>query len=94
MHDALAAAYMALSRPAVALQRYLRPHLQENGDDFLWMMSYADALEQNQQADLAWRLRRELWTKQALRTRDAGLADTTTGKAKGSKLRRWLNPRI
>lgn len=93
MHDALAAAYMALSRPAVALQRYLRPHLQENGDDFLWMMSYADALEQNQQADLAWRLRRELWTKQALQTRDAGLADTTTGKAKGGKLRRWLNPK-
>ena len=92
MHDALAAAYMALSRPAVALQRYLRPHLQENGDDFLWMMSYADALEQNQQVDLAWRLRRELWTKQARQTRDAGLADAGAGSAPGSKLRRWLNP--
>ncbi|MEX8191828.1 tetratricopeptide repeat protein [Comamonas guangdongensis] len=87
MHDALAAAYMALSRPAVALQRYLRPHLQENGDDFLWMMSYADALEQNQQVDLAWRLRRELWLKQARQTLDAG-----AGSARGGKLRRWLSP--
>ena len=92
MHDALAAAYMALSRPAVALQRYLRPHLQENGDDFLWMMNYADALEQNQQVDLAWRLRRELWVRQALQTRDVGLADTSAGRASGGKLRRWLNP--
>lgn len=64
MHDALSAANQNLSRPAVALQRYLQPQLQRKQEDFLWMMSYADALEQNQQADLAWRLRRELWLKQ------------------------------
>lgn len=60
MHDGLAAAYLALSRPKVALDRYLTPHLDEHRDDFLWMMNYADALEQNQHADRAWRLRRHL----------------------------------
>ena len=59
-HDILAAAYQALSRPQVALDRYLTPHLAEHRTDFLWLMNYADALEQNQQADRAWRLRRQL----------------------------------
>src|SRR2546429_3871570 len=43
--------FRSLSRPAVALERYLKPHRAEHADDFLWMMQYADALEQNQQAD-------------------------------------------
>src|SRR5256885_10281006 len=64
MHGALAAAYMTLSRPAVALERYLKPHRAEHADDFLWMMQYADALEQNQQADRAWSLRQQLWTRE------------------------------
>lgn len=64
MHDALAAAYLALSRPKVALDRYLTPHLDEHKDDFLWLMNYADALEQNQQPDRAWRLRRHLLSEE------------------------------
>lgn len=60
MHDGLAAAYLALSRPKVALDRYLTPHLGERKNDFLWLMNYADALDQNQQSDRAWRLRRHL----------------------------------
>lgn len=60
LHDTLAAAYQALSLPQVALQRYLTPRVAEHQDDFLWLMNYADALEQNQQADRAWRLRRQL----------------------------------
>src|SRR5260221_10498570 len=54
--------FRSLSRPAVALERYLKPHRAEHADDFLWMMQYADALEQNQQADRAWSLRQQLWT--------------------------------
>ncbi|NTV68996.1 MAG: tetratricopeptide repeat protein [Azonexaceae bacterium] len=64
MHDGLAAAYLALSRPKVALDRYLTPHLAEHEADFLWLMNYADALDQNQQSDRAWRLRRHLLSKE------------------------------
>lgn len=64
LHDALAAAYQALSLPQTALDRYLRPHVQEHQNDFLWLMNYADALDQNQQTDQAWRLRRHLLSQQ------------------------------
>ena len=60
LHDVLAAAYQALSRPQVALERYLTPRIASHQHDFLWLMNYADALEQNQQSDRAWRLRRQL----------------------------------
>ena len=60
LHDSLASAYQALSLPQVALQRYLTPRIAAHQDDFLWLMNYADALDQNQQSDRAWRLRRHL----------------------------------
>lgn len=60
LHDALAASHQALSQPQVALQRYLNPRVAAHQDDFLWLMNYADALDQNQQSDRAWRLRRHL----------------------------------
>ena len=74
LHDSLAAAYQALSLPQTALDRYLRPHIQEHQNDFLWLMNYADALDQNQQTDQAWRLRRYLLSQQwqAARQRAAG----------------------
>ena len=83
MHSALAAAYMTLSRPAIALQRYLQPHRPEHNDDFLWLMLYADALEQNQQADLAWSLRQQVWQRQVAQTR------AREGRA-ALAARRWL----
>jgi hypothetical protein len=83
MHGALAAAYMTLSRPAVALERYLKPHRADHADDFLWMMQYADALEQNQQADQAWSLRQQLWEREKARARAA------QGPA-ARAARRWL----
>lgn len=64
LHEALAGAYQALSLPQVALTRYLTPHLAERQGDFLWLMNYADALEQNQESDRAWRLRRHLLSQQ------------------------------
>ncbi|MBI2308271.1 MAG: tetratricopeptide repeat protein [Rhodocyclales bacterium] len=64
LHDALGAAYLALSLPEIALRRYLTPHLAEHRDDFLWLMNYADALEQNQDSDRAWRLRQHLLQEQ------------------------------
>lgn len=60
LHDALAGAHLALSAPALAL-RYLTPQLQRRRGDFLWLMNYADVLEQNADIDRAWRLRQELW---------------------------------
>ena len=60
MHDALGSAYQALSLPSVALARYFTPQLAERQSDFLWMMNYADALDQNQEPDKSWRLRRHL----------------------------------
>ncbi len=60
MHDALGSAYQALSLPSVALTRYFAPQLAERKDDFLWLMNYADALDQNQEQDRSWRLRRHL----------------------------------
>lgn len=86
MHDGLGAAYLALSRPKVALDRYLTPHLDAHRHDFLWLMNYADALEQNQHADRAWRLRRHLlgseWQSQA-----SAAVDGKNGP--NSKYRTW-----
>ncbi|HSD40174.1 MAG TPA: tetratricopeptide repeat protein [Rhodocyclaceae bacterium] len=70
LHDVLAAAWVTLSAPHVALERYLSPRLDSHRHDFLWLMNYADVLEQDQQTDTAWRLRRAL-----MRQRPA--ADTT-----------------
>ena len=81
MHDSLAASYQALSLPQVALQRYLKPQAAAHRDDLLWMMNYADALDQNQQSDLAWRLRRQLLSEEWQRT----------GKQRESARRQWLS---
>ncbi|WP_225976046.1 tetratricopeptide repeat protein [Paracidovorax avenae] len=74
VHDALAAAYQALSLPQVALERYLTPRVAQHQDDFLWLMNYADALDQNQQTDRSWRLRRELLSREWRAARQAGEA--------------------
>ncbi|HZX33325.1 MAG TPA: tetratricopeptide repeat protein [Rhodocyclaceae bacterium] len=60
LQDALASAYQFLSLPDVALKRYLTPRLAGHREDFLWLMNYADALEQNQESDRAWRIRQYL----------------------------------
>lgn len=64
VHGALAAAYQALSLPQTALDRYLTPQFKAKQDDFLWLMNYADALDQNQQGHRAWRLRRVLLSRE------------------------------
>ncbi|GAB2898671.1 hypothetical protein GCM10027046_30750 [Uliginosibacterium flavum] len=61
LHDALAAAWQTLSVPRVALERYLTPRVGKHKGDLLWMMNYADLLEQDQQGDMAWQLRQTLW---------------------------------
>jgi len=67
LHDALGAAYQYLSRPDVALKRYFTPRLAAKRGDFLWMMNYADALEQNSDPDRAWRLRQHLLAEEGRR---------------------------
>lgn len=64
VHDALAGAYQALSLPQIALDRYLTPRLVAHQHDFLWLMNYADALDQNQQSERAWQMRRYLLSQQ------------------------------
>ncbi len=84
LHDTLASAYQALSLPQVALQRYLTAQVATHQNDFLWLMNYADALDQNQQSDRAWRLRRHLLSQewQAARGQDQLSHDDAR--------RRWL----
>ena len=75
LHDSLASAYQALSLPQTALDRYLTPQLHARQSDFLWLMNYADALDQNQQADQAWRLRRHLLAQQRQQMHAASAAE-------------------
>jgi tetratricopeptide (TPR) repeat protein len=42
---------------------YFAKVLKRNPDDYLWLLNYADALEQNNQPDVAWRVRRHAWIK-------------------------------
>jgi len=67
LHTALAAAWQILSRPQLALNRYLTPNLARHRNDFLWLMNYADALEQNGETDRAWQLRARLLREQSPR---------------------------
>jgi hypothetical protein len=72
LHGALAGAHQALSQTALAL-RYLTPLVPQRRHDFLWLMNYADALEQNAEVDRAWRLRQQLWRERGwLRLEQAG----------------------
>lgn len=57
---ALAAAYQVLDQPSRAVAYYTR-QLKQGGQDFLWLVNYADALEQAQQAGMAERVRRHAW---------------------------------
>ena len=90
LHDALGAAYLALSLPDVALRSYYTPRLAEHRDDFLWLMNYADALEQNQDSDRAWQLREHLLAD--ARRRNADQDTLTEGNL--SSLRRAALTRL
>lgn len=58
----LGAAWLTLGDSARAVE-YIARVLKRNPDDYLWLLNYADALEQNDQADMAWRVRRHAWIK-------------------------------
>ena len=58
----LGAAWLTLGDPARAVAHFARV-LQRNPDDYLWLMNYADALDQNNQSEMAWRVRRHAWVK-------------------------------
>ncbi|MEW9900735.1 tetratricopeptide repeat protein [Chitinivorax sp. PXF-14] len=58
--DVYASGYLALNQPEQALP-YFRRGLARHASDYLWLMGYADALEQAQQPDIAWRIRRHAW---------------------------------
>lgn len=87
VHDALASSYQALSLPQTALDRYLTPRFKAHENDFLWLMNYADALDQNQQADRAWRLRRHLLAREWQSARE-GQGGTRLTRAQARKI--WL----
>ena len=55
-----AAASMTLNRPTAALHWFRKRGFPR--DDYLWMMSYAEALDATSQPDLARRIRRRAWT--------------------------------
>ncbi len=58
--EAMAAGYVFLSKPASALPYYAKQAPARQGD-YLWIMNYAQALEDAGQADMGWRLRRHAW---------------------------------
>jgi hypothetical protein len=62
----LAAAYEELGQPARAI-KYFDLQLNKMKDDLLWLMSYAEALEQNHQPGLAWKVRQHAWKSQRSR---------------------------
>ena len=57
--DPFAAALMSTNRKAEALHWFRKSGFQR--DDYLWLMSYAEALDATSQHDLAWRIRRRVW---------------------------------
>ncbi len=57
---ALAAAYQLIDQPAQSVAYYSR-QLKRNGQDFLWLVNYAEALEQNKQGGMAMRVRQYAW---------------------------------
>ncbi len=89
LHDSLAAAYQALSLPQTALDRYLTPRVKSHEDDFLWLMNYADALDQNQQVDRSWRLRRHLLAREWGNVRSGTQAAATRITSQEAR-QRWL----
>ncbi len=59
---AFAAAYQALEQPARAVAYYAR-QTNQSGQDFLWMVNYAEALEHDRQPGMALRVRQQAWLK-------------------------------
>ncbi|VVC83831.1 tetratricopeptide repeat protein [Sideroxydans sp. CL21] len=57
---ALAAAYQVLDQPSRAVAYYGR-QFRQGGQDFLWLVNFADALEQDRQTGMADRVRRQAW---------------------------------
>jgi hypothetical protein len=57
---AFAAGYQVLEQPQLALS-YFSAELKRQPQDFLWLVNYADALEQSGQRELASRTRRNAW---------------------------------
>ncbi|QDD67256.1 tetratricopeptide repeat protein [Herbaspirillum seropedicae] len=54
-----AAANISLNRQNVALHWFRKSGFAQN--DYLWLLSYAEALDASGQPDLAWRIRRRAW---------------------------------
>lgn len=57
---AYASGYLTIGEARKALPWY-RKQLQQNPQDYLWWMNYADALDQALYGDLAWRVRQHIW---------------------------------
>lgn len=60
--EAYAAGYLTMGEARQALP-WFAALLRGKRDDPLWLMNYADALEQALQPDLAWRVRRHVWQR-------------------------------
>ena len=60
-----AAAHMALNRQADALRWFRKQagHDSRQKNDYLWLMAFAECLDANSQPEIAWRIRRRVWTE-------------------------------
>ena len=59
---AVGSAYLAMSDPKRALP-YYAARVKRTPDDYVWLLNYADALDQSNQPDAAFRVRRHAWIK-------------------------------
>lgn len=53
-------AYATLNEPRLAWE-YFRRDVRNHTDDYLWLLNFADALEDDNRPDMAWRVRRHAW---------------------------------
>ena len=74
--ELLAAAWLTLGDAPRALP-YFSALLRSRQHDPLWLMGYADALEQTVQPDLAWRVRRHIWQMLMTQRNDPARHDNT-----------------
>jgi predicted Zn-dependent protease len=82
----LAAGHLALGEPAAALG-WLRRELASRQNDYLWLLTYAEALEQDGQAGMAARVRRHAWhTLRAAAAQDKRLLENREATIAAARL--------
>ena len=79
--DVYAAAYVTLGEPRRALP-FLARQAANRSQDYLWLVNYADTLEETGDAAMAWRMRRHAWHSARAQLAREPRADATVPRDK------------